>query len=411
MDRIKIIAFTHKTLDFSEIGKFHVEESQLKERLQSLKKSSGIDELMYLSTCNRVEFLLSTSKVIDDTFLFKFFQTFNPAWLEKEIKWAVHNASVYKADEALSHIFNVASSLDSMVVGEREIITQVRNSYELCRDFGITGDVLRILIKKTIETAKQIYTETNVAKNPVSVVSLAYRRLKELNVKLEAKFLFIGAGATNSNMAKYLKKHGFKNFVVFNRTLVNAEKLALELGGKAYQLSDLKKYSKGFDVMVTCTGSSDPIVNKKIYANLVKNDTSKKIVIDLAVPNDLDPEVLKSHEINLIAINNLEIIAKENLKQREKEFSICKSIIDDNIDDFKRLFNVRRIELAMSEVPKKVKEIHEVMMRDVFAKDIEKLDDQSKEVIQKILLYVEKKYISLPMKMAKEILVEKVSSK
>jgi len=409
VDRIKIIAFTHKTLDSREVGKLHIGESELRETLLQLKHYSAIDELMYLSTCNRVEFLLTTSAPVNNQFLLGFFRKFNPGWSEKEINWAAEKATVYEGNEALVHIFNVASSLDSMIVGEREIITQVRNAYDLCKSYGITGDVLRMLIKKTIETAKQVYTETNIAAKSVSVVSLAYRKLKELNVKLNARFLFIGAGVTNSTMAKYLKKHGFKNFVVFNRTVDNARKLASELKGKAFPLNELSKYDEGFDVMVTCTGSSNPIVNREIYNTLIKGDRSKKIVIDLAVPGDLDPVVLKNHDIHLIAINTLEAVAKENLKQREKELVTCRLIIEQNSDDFGKLFKVRKVELAMSEVPKKIKEIRETVLNELFAKDIENLDNRSKEVIEKILSYVEKKYISLPMKMAKEILVEKVN--
>ena len=212
-------------------------------------------------------------------------------------------------------------------------------------------------------------------------------------------------------MAKYLKKHGFSNFVVFNRTLANAEKLANELSCKAFPLTELKKYKNGFDVIVTCTGSSEIIITKEIYSSLVGNDKSKKIVIDLAVPNDLDEEILKKYDVNLIAVSNLQEIAKKNLMEREKELSACMQIIETNIEEFKKEFKERKVELAMSDVPKKVKEIRETALNEVFAKEIEKLDIKSKETLDKVIAYLEKKYISVPMKMAKEILIEEVSSK
>ena len=192
MERLKIIAFTHKNTNISDIGKLHIEEGALKDRLQVLKDAIGLHELFYLSTCNRVEFIISTPKSIRASFLSEFFAVFNPEWDELTRTWAIENAQIFEGDEALRHLFNVASSIDSLVVGEREIITQVRSSYEKCDKLEITGDLTRLVIKKTIEVAKEVYTQTNIARNPVSVVSLAYRRLRALNVKKDARFLIIG---------------------------------------------------------------------------------------------------------------------------------------------------------------------------------------------------------------------------
>lgn len=410
MERIKIIAFTHKTTNLNDIGKLHIQDDNLKTRLEALKTAVGLDELFYLSTCNRVEFILSTPQTITFSFLTDFFNAFNPEWDEMQHNWAVENAQVFEGDEALRHLFYVASSIDSLVVGEREIITQVRNSYEKCNELGITGDLIRLAIKKTIEVAKEVYTHTNIARNPVSVVSLAYRKLRALNVKKDARFLIIGSGVTNTTMAKYLKKHQFSNFTVFNRTLENAQRLAKELNGVAFPLTELATFKEGFDIIVTCTGASGSIITKEIYKALVGNDLSKKVVIDLAIPNDLDAEIMNSYDINLIAINNLQEVAKENLLAREQELEACKVIIEKNIEDFKQIVRTRKVELAMSEVPKKMKAIRETA-NDVFAKELQGLDAGSKEVLDKILAYMEKKYISVPMKIAKDILIDEHKTK
>jgi glutamyl-tRNA reductase len=407
MENFKIIAFTHKTVGLDCIGKMHLEGEEMVKRLAFIKEQAGLSELMYLSTCNRVEFLMITSKTIDKNFISIFFESFDSTWSDEDINWAANNAGIWAGEDALEHLLNVASSLDSMVVGEREIITQVRTAYDQCKEAGLTGDFIRLIIKHTIETAKRVYTETNVSRNPVSVVSLAYRKLKELNVKLEARFILIGSGITNTTMARYLKKHGFRNFTVFNRTLANAQKLAKELGTEARPLSEIQNHKEGFDVIVSCTGAAESIITKALYKSLIGNDHSRKIVIDLAVPNDLDPEVLNSFDVNLIAVNNLQDIAKSNLNEREKELSNCAKIIRENIAVFRQVLKTRKVELAMSEVPRKVKEIHHTALTEVFAKDFDKLDEHSKKVLGKILSYVEKKYISLPMKMAKEILIEK----
>lgn len=405
MERIKIIAFTHKTTNLTDIGKLHIQEDDLKSRLESIKNSAGLDELFYLSTCNRVEFILSTTQTLDFTFLNNFFTLFNPSWDELQRNWAVENAQVFSGDEALRHLFYVASSIDSLVVGEREIITQVRNAYEKCHNLGLTGDLIRLSIKKTIEVAKEVYTHTNIAKNPVSVVSLAYRKLRALNVKKDGRFLVIGSGVTNSTMAKYLKKHQFSNFTIFNRTLENAKKLAAELNGKAFPLTELAGYKGGFDIIVTCTGASESIITKEIYKSLVGDDHSRKVVIDLAIPNDLDAEIVTNYDVNLIAINNLQEVAKENLMAREQELEACKLIVEKNIGDFKQIIRTRKVELAMREVPQKIKAIRETA-NDVFAKELKGLDVTSKDVLDKILAYMEKKYISVPMKIAKDILID-----
>ena len=410
MNKIKILAFTHKATDINDIGKLHIDAKQLQVRLQYLKEKANLDELLYLSTCNRVEFIFSNNQTINKSFLINFFSAFNPDWKEEEINWAIKNAQLFESEEALRHLFNVASSIDSLVVGEREIITQVRNAYEKCNEYNLTGDLIRLAIKSTVVAAKDVYTHTNIAHNSISVVSLAYRKLRELNVKQDARFLIIGAGATNTTMAKYLKKHKFSNFTIFNRTIENAKKLAEELNSQIYSLAELKNYKKGFDIIITCTGASKTIITPAIYKSLVGKDASRKVVIDLAIPNDLDPAILNNYDINLIAINNLQDIAKENLMAREQELIACNVIIEKNIAEFKQVLKTRKVELAMSEVPKKIKEIRETA-NEVFAKELLNLNSESKEVLDKILSYMEKKYISVPMKMAKSILIEDIKKK
>ncbi len=154
---------------------------------------------------------------------------------------------------------------------------------------------------------------------------------------------------------------------------------------------------------MTCTGAAESVITPQVYKSLIGEDRAKKVVIDLAIPNDLDTEILNNYEINLIAINNLQEVAKENLLARENEINACHVIIEKNIDGFKQILKTRKVEQAMSEVPKKVKEIREIA-NEVFAKDIKSLDKESKEVLDKILSFMEKKYISVPMKMAKDIL-------
>ena len=411
VNRFRIIAFTHKNLGVEEVGKLHIADEEKAGRLLAGKRALGAEELMYLGTYNRVEFLLSFQGELSAKKLQDLFAALYPSLDKDNIAHFLKQARVYEEAEALRHLFRVASSIDSLVVGEREIITQVRNAYEFCRSAGLTGDLLRLVVSKSIENAKEVYTQTDIARKPVSVVSLAYRRLRDLNVRLDARFIIVGAGITNTAMCRYLLKHGFRNFTVFNRTLAHAEKLAEELHGRAFSLDELKNFNEGFEVIVSCTGSPDAVITKEIYKQLTAGDTNRKIVIDLAVPNDVADEVVRSYDINLIAVNNLQQVASENLKERQKELETCERIIAGNLEEFKKVLKERKVELAMSNVPKMVKEIRETAVNEVFAREIEKLDENSKEVLDKVIAYLEKKYISGPMKMAKEILIEESSSK
>lgn len=406
MKQFRVIALTHKKARLEEIGQFHIEDNQQEERLKALKNNAKLTELMYLSTCNRVEFYFVTEEQQEDDFLIEFFHAFNPGWSETQLHKAIQIAEYYEGESAIRHVFNVASSLDSMVVGEREIITQVRTSYENSQRMNLTGDMIRLVMKKTVEAAKEVYTHTDIAAKPVSVVSLAYRKLRDHNIQEDSRIIFIGAGQTNTNMARFLKKNNFKNFVVFNRSIGNGLALATELKCEVKELKDLPKYKNGFDVIIACTAASEAIIDEELYLSLLNGDTQSKIVVDLAIPNDFDKAILKNHKVKLIDIENLKAEAEINLREREKELTRCNQMIDRLIRDFKEVYRVRQVEKAMAEVPQKMKDIKDLAIHSIFAKEIAEMDPQSKEVMDKILEYLEKKYISLPMKMAKEILLE-----
>lgn len=406
MREIKVIAFTHKTTDVSNIGRLHIDADHRRERLSRLREI-GVSELMYLSTCNRVEFIFVHDKELDQDFLQSFFSVFAPKWDQQDIQWALDNCNLFQGDQSVRHIFHIASSLDSLVVGEREIITQVRKAFDECSELGLTGPLIRLLINKTIESAKEVYTKTNIARNPVSIVSLAYRKLREVGITDNSRILVVGAGETNTNMCRFLSKHGLKNLTLFNRTLEKAELLTNHIGGKALPLEDLNSFQEGFDLLVTCTGSEDHLITPEIYQTLLSGETNKKTIIDLAIPYDVDPKVVENNAVNYIEIEGLKEVSEQNLKKREQELSICSALIEEQIDAFKVTFKERKVELAMRQVPQKIKEIKDLAINEVFSKEMETMNEESKEVLDKMLAYIEKKYISVPMKMAKQILLEK----
>ena len=406
MELFKTIAFTHKTTELKDIGRLHIEDDALEARLSHLKSELKLEELLYVSTCNRVEFLMVSDQDLDETFRRSFFAAFNPEWNSADIDWAANHSRTFEGDKALQHLFYVSSSIDSLVVGEREIITQVRESYEKCQKLNLTGDRLRLLVRSAIETAKLVYTQTQIAQNPVSVVSLAYRKMREVDFDHAPHIVIIGAGQTNQTMAQYLKKASFAKVTVFNRTLEKAEALAKSLKGTALPLSELSSFNQPFDILISCTGAAQPIVSNRLYRQLIGNDLSQKVIVDLAVPSDIELEVIRKNNISYIGIESLKEQARKNLEQRQKELEVCKRLIADKINEFEQLLRERKVEISMREIPQVVKGIRDRAVNKVFNKELEELDPKSREVLEKMMEYMEKKYISVPMKMAKEIMLK-----
>lgn len=410
LEQLHIVAFTHRNLPVSEIGHLHVDADHQQQRLSVLKETLELDELMFLSTCNRVEFMFSVNAPVNPEFLRAFFFALYPELDPAVRDRFVHNAEIFKGMHAVEHQLCVASSVDSMIVGEREIITQVRGAFEACRAMGLTGDLIRLIMRHTIETAKKVYTQTNIATRPVSVVSLAYHKLRDLNVPLDSRILIIGAGVTNTNMSRFLRKHGFTHFHVFNRTFEKAQKLASDLHGEAHPLIDLKSFQGGFDVIITCTGSENHVITPEIYRSLLQGETDRKVVIDIAIPQDLSPEIIAEHNVTHISVEVLQEISNANLKERSKEIQHVEEIIAEAMYEFDHIQQMRSVEIAMREVPNKVKEIKAAALNEVFRNELSAMDAESREVVDKIIGYMEKKYMSMPMLMAKEILLKKRNS-
>lgn len=405
MEYLKVIAFTHKQIDLKSIGKLVICDQTLEDRLKNIQAHLNITEIFYVGTCNRVEFVFLTPEQVDKSFIAKFLEVLDMGLPKEYIENFIENVSVYENGKAFNHLLRTSCSLESLVVGEKEILAQIRKAYESCRDAGFTADKMRLIMDRVVKTAKEVYTHTNISKNPVSVVSLAYRKLRELNIISNSRILIIGAGETNQLIAKYLIKHKYSNFSVFNRTLSKAQVLAEELSGEAFTLADLSQYDKGFDVIITCTGATEPILTKEIYAKLLNGDTGKKVIVDLAVPNDTAAAVVKDFPIHFIEVATLKEIARKNIQERYQELVYAEQIIDDNVKEFDLVLKQRKIELAMREVPQKIKEIKNTALNAVFVNEINQMDDASRAVLERVMNYMEKKYISVPMVMAKEIFV------
>ena len=402
MESFKVIAFTHKTLPLELVGKLHLSPEEQEQQLGAMKIHFDFEELIYLCTCNRIELMVTGG--VEQDLVRRIALFLNSRLTETEALQLASGAEVFEGPEGVQHLLRVASSLESLVVGEREIITQVRKAYDICNQMGLTGDFLRLLVRQTIETAKDIYTHTDIARNPVSVASLAYRQLRDLGIKNDARIIFVGAGETNTVLANYFQKHKFANFTVFNRSLAKATQLAAVLKGRAFELGELVAFKEGFDVLVVCTSSGEPVITSEIYASL-NQDTQKKVIIDLGLPANVDVRIATQSSVHYIDINSLRAQADVNMQLRKNEITKCERIIAQKSVQFEDLYAERRVELAFGAVPKQVKAIRELAVNEVFAREINQLDPASKEVLEKVLTYMEKKYNAVAIKTAKEVLL------
>lgn len=412
MHALKVIAITHQETDLDSIGHYYVSDDEVPNFLPSFQERIGAQEICYLATCNRVEFIFTDDeeKHYNSEELQHFFQAFFGDD-ESKVQQGMREAKVFEGEEAIRHLFRVASSLESMVIGEREIITQVRKAFERCREAGTTGDILRLVIDGTVKTAKEIYTRTRIATQPVSVVSLAYQKLLDLGMEPDGEVLVVGAGKTNRSFCRFLKKHGFNNFRVVNRSIDNAQELADELEGEAAGLEALENLDHAPSILLTSTASQDPIIPRSLYENWQAKGVEPKVIVDLALPSDLDEEALPLHNGPYIGLKELQDKARKNMQEREQEIEACHRIIEERIETFHRAYKEREVELAMRQVPQKVKEIRQSTLDSVFADQIEQLDPESREVLDKVVQHMEKKYMSVPMKMAREILLEESGAK
>jgi len=307
----------------------------------------------------------------------------------------------FEGAEALQHLCEVGASLDSMVVGEYEIIRQLRVAYEESNALQLTGDDIRLAMKMLIPAAKRIFTETKIADRPVSVVSLAAARIRNMQLSPDARILFIGAGETNTHMAAYLRDMGFNDFTIYNRTLENAEKMARIYGGVPKALTALPNHKNGFDVIVSCTGAVHTPLTEEVYQTILGADTTQKVIIDLAIPSDIEMDIITKHHVHYINIDDLRVVAKMNLNLRKSEVIKAKQLVHDFVKEFQSVYIERLVEKAHSQIPIKLREIRNKAIEEVYAKDVESLDDQSRAVLEKVMDYMEKKYLALTMASSK----------
>lgn len=405
----RVISISHQTLEVNEIGQFVIpcdERSELLHVLEQIKQEFRIEELQYLSTCNRLEFIMFSHIEPDHHFLTQLFHRINPN-LGQHILDKIENfVTVYQGEQALSHIMEVASSLDSLVVGEREIFRQYRASFKEANSHKLSKEKLRLLEKAVVVASKKIYSETKIGEKSLSIVALAIEEMMKRTPDLNARILMLGAGETNALVLKFLKKKGFENITVFNRTLDNASKLSELYQVKAAHLSSLKNWDQGFDIIIACTGATQAVLTEDIYKVLLKREQGSKMLIDLAVPRNIEAAIVAHYDTDYISIDALRNFADANLKTRKSEMGHARKIIKEHLTLFIQEYQQRQIQKVLTQVPKEIKAIKHKVLEEKYKKEIDLLDDRTRELIHEMMNYMEKSCVSVPMRLAKESVVE-----
>jgi glutamyl-tRNA reductase len=323
---VVVIGLSHRTCPVAVRERFAFAEARIPEALAALRGSGTADEAVILSTCNRVEIYAATALAPAPAFaaLKQFLLTFHAAadGLGDELYTLAEPHSLH-------HLFKVAGGLDSMVLGETEILGQLKKAYDLALQHRHTGPRLNKAFQRAFHTAKQIRTETNIQRGSISIASVAVELAEKIFSSLaEQEVLVIGAGDTSEKTARALMSRGARGVVFANRSPERAQALAAELGGRAIPFADWPALLHQVDIAISSTSAPHYLLDRLRLEPVLQQRRDKPLLlIDIAVPRDIDPEVNFLENVYLYNVDDLQTIADDYLKSRHAEVARCEQII------------------------------------------------------------------------------------
>jgi glutamyl-tRNA reductase len=324
-----VLGINHKTAPVALREKVAFSEERLLAALRTLRQEVGVAEVVILSTCNRTEVYWAGSASGEEL----------SRWLERHHGHNLDLASslyVHQEQRAVEHAFSVASGLDSMVLGEAQILGQLKEAYRVAQEVGSTGPALNKLFQAAFSAAKRVRSETRIGENAVSIasaiVSLARRVYSDLSAHTA---LMVGAGEMNSLAARHFASAGVKRMVIANRTLSRAQALASELKAHAVGLADLDKELAEADIVISCTASLVPLITRGAAEAAIRARRRRPIfMVDLGVPRDIDPAIADLEDVYLFSIDDLQQLIDENRQQREVAAGGARLLIDEEVARF-----------------------------------------------------------------------------
>jgi glutamyl-tRNA reductase len=300
--------------------------------LRSAVEQAGVMEVAILSTCNRTEIYAKSERELDEL----------TTWLVAHTNIKADELTqcfyCHKDDEAVRHMMKVAGGLDSLVLGEPQILGQMKSAYAVACEAGTVGGELHSTFQQVFSIAKRVRTETAIGENPVSVayaaVSLAQQIFSDLK---QDTALLIGAGETIELVARHLAHHGIHRIIVANRTLDRAQKLAREFNGEAILLADIPEHLHRADIVISSTASQLPLLGKGAVESALKKRKHKPMfMLDIAVPRDIEEQVGELDDVYLYTVDDLHAVIDENKKSRVAAADKAEEIIDEGVELYRR---------------------------------------------------------------------------
>jgi glutamyl-tRNA reductase len=323
---IVVIGLSHHTAPVELRERFALTEARAAAALALLRSSGAADEAVILSTCNRVEIYAATNLEAREAF-----RSLRELVLNVHEYQGPLDREIYALAEpqSIEHLFKVACGLDSMVLGETEILGQLKKAYEVSLQQNHSGPVLNKAFQKAFNVAKHIRTETNIQRGSVSVGSVAVELAEKIFNSLDDRHVMvIGAGDTSEKTARALLSRGARSIIVSNRSHERAVALATELGGRAVHFEEWAGEFEKIDIVISSTSAPHYVLDRLKLEPLMRRRKNRALLlIDIAVPRDIEPEVNFLENVYLYNIDDLQAIADDYLKQRKEEIARCEAII------------------------------------------------------------------------------------
>ncbi|MFL6556693.1 MAG: glutamyl-tRNA reductase [Bacillus sp. (in: firmicutes)] len=386
-----VIGINYKTAPVEIRERLSFNEADLAHAIKKLNTKKSILENIILSTCNRTEIYAVVDQLHTGRYYIKEFLS---EWFGIEQKEFSPFLFVYEDDGAVDHLFNVTCGLNSMVLGETQILGQVRTSFMLAQQEGTTGTVFNQLFKQAITLAKRGHSETDIGANAVSVSYAAVELAKKIFGSLANKHVLIfGAGKMGELAAQNLHGNGVKQVTVINRTFEKAQDLAGRFSGKARTLAELEKSLVEADILISSTGAKDFVISKEMMVKVEKKRKGKPLfMVDIAVPRDLDPRIAELENVFLYDIDDLEGIVEANLQERKKAAEKIMLMIEKEIVEFKQWLGTLGVVPVISALREKASEIQsetmvslERKLPNLSERDLKVLNKHTKSIINQLL--------------------------
>ena len=390
-----VFGLNHKTAPIEIREKLSFSKGQVSYAHKELLKDEVVREVMLLSTCNRVELFAVVESGEKGVRVFKeFLAGFHHISTE-----VLENVSYcYLQKDAVRHLFRVACSLDSMVVGEPQILGQIKDAYGQALEDRSVGSWLTDLLERSFHVAKKIRTETGICKNAVSISFAAVELAKKIFDKIEGKtVLLVGAGEMSELAARHLLVNGVKNIYVANRTHSRAEELARQFNGQVISFASLKESLEMMDIIITSTSAPHFVFHKEdIQKTLHRRKNRPLFFIDIAVPRNVDPAVNKCADVYVYDIDDLQMVVNSNLLERQKEAKYAEAIVDRHVEQFWDKVNSANVVPTIIELTKKFEDIRQQELKKAFSK-LPNLSEADREVINCLASAITKKVLHDPI--------------